>query len=303
MLSFKAFKRLGEFCVDVSFSVNKGEFVALFGPSGAGKSTILRLLAGFEKADFGYAKKGDMNYFSLSNKTAKNANISSFNSALINTHKNTFLPPQKRNIAFSFQDYALFANMNVLKNLLYAKNDKEYAHFLLDLCDLNAQANAMPSELSGGQKQRVALARALMRRPDLLLLDEPFSALDSALKARLQDYLLKVHESLKPTIIMVSHDLSEVYKLSKRVFMVSGGKITQSGAPSEIFMRGSGSQKLSIPARLLELKDEGAIFIAVVQIAQSLGEVALSPLEASGLKIGDEILISTKAFKASIKKL
>ena len=85
--------------------------------------------------------------------------------------------------------------------------------------------------------------------------------------------------------------------------MVSGGKITQSGAPSEIFMHASGSQKLSIPARLLELKDEGAIFIAVVQIAQSLGEVALSPLEASGLKIGDEILISTKAFKASIKKL
>ena len=193
--------------------------------------------------------------------------------------------------------------MNVLKNLLYAKNDKEYAEFLLDLCDLSSHKNAMPSELSGGQKQRVALARALMRRPDLLLLDEPFSALDSALKARLQDYLLKVHESLKPTIIMVSHDLSEVYKLSKRVFMVSGGKITQSGAPSEIFMRGSGSQKLSIPARLLELKDEGAIFIAVVQIAQSLGEVALSPLEASGLKIGDEILISTKAFKASIKKL
>ena len=127
MLSFKAFKRLGEFCVDVSFSVNKGEFVALFGPSGAGKSTILRLLAGFEKADFGYAKKGDMNYFSLSNKTAKNANISSFSSALINTHKNTFLAPQKRNIGFLFQDYALFANMNVLKNLLYAKNDKEYA--------------------------------------------------------------------------------------------------------------------------------------------------------------------------------
>lgn len=300
MLSFKAFKRLGEFCIDVSFSVNKGEFVALFGPSGAGKSTILRLLAGFERAQCGQAKKGELIYF---NQRAKNANISSFNSALINTHKNTFLAPQKRNIGFLFQDYALFANMNVLKNLLYAKNDKEYAEFLLDLCDLSSHKNAMPSELSGGQKQRVALARALMRRPDLLLLDEPFSALDSALKARLQDYLLKVHESLKPTIIMVSHDLSEVYKLSKRVFMVSGGKITQSGAPSEIFMRGSGSQKLSIPARLLELKDEGAIFIAVVQIAQSLGEVALSPLEASGLKIGDEILISTKAFKASIKKL
>lgn len=300
MLSFKAFKRLGEFCVDVSFSVNKGEFVALFGPSGAGKSTILRLLAGFERAQCGQAKKGELIYF---NQRAKNANISSFSSALINTHKNTFLAPQKRNIGFLFQDYALFANMNVLKNLLYAKNDKEYAEFLLDLCDLSSHKNAMPSELSGGQKQRVALARALMRRPDLLLLDEPFSALDSALKARLQDYLLKVHESLKPTIIMVSHDLSEVYKLSKRVFMVSGGKITQSGAPSEIFMRGSGSQKLSIPARLLELKDEGAIFIAVVQIAQSLGEVALSPLEASGLKIGDEILISTKAFKASIKKL
>lgn len=301
MLSFCAYKKFNDFCVDASFSVDKGEFVALFGASGAGKSTILRLLAGFERADFGASKKGEVIYFN--HKKLKNADISSFDKAPILNTKEIFLAPQKRNIGFLFQDYALFSNMSVLKNLLYAKNDKNYAEFLLDLCDLNGHKNALPNELSGGQKQRVALVRALMRRPELLLLDEPFSALDYGLKSRLQDYLLKIHQNLKPTIIMVSHDLSEVYKLAKRVLIVSNGKITQNGSPTEIFMPNKGSQKLNVIGKILELKDEGAVIIAVVEIANRLGQIALSPQEAKGLKVCDEVIISVKAFKANIKKL
>lgn len=303
MLSFCAYKRFNNFCLDISFSVEKGEFIALFGPSGAGKSTILRLIAGFEKAEFGASKKAELIYFNQNIKKAKNAHISSFDITSKLSEKEIFLPPQKRNIGFLFQDYALFSNMSVLKNLLYAKNDKNYAEFLLDLCDLGAFKNALPNELSGGQKQRVALARALMREPELLLLDEPFSALDNALKSKLQDYLIKIHQNLKPTIIMVSHDLSEVYKLAKRVLIVKNGKIIKSGLVSEIFMPDKGSQKINVVGKILELKNEGAIFIAVVQIANNLAQIVLSPLEAKGLKAGDEIIISVKAFKANVKKL
>lgn len=268
MLEISCFKEFSKhFCLDAKLSVPKGEFCALFGASGSGKTSLLRIIAGLEKAS-GYIKNAEQIFFD----------------------DNIFLPPQKRNIGFLFQDYALFENLNVRKNLLFARNEPDFADFLLELCDLYKHKNSAISMLSGGQKQRVALARALMRKPEILLLDEPFSALDMDIKAKLQDYLLKIHSTFKNTIILVSHDLSDIYKLSKRTFIIENGKITKSGKNSQIF-----SSNDTIKGRVLEFQDD---FI-IVQIAHEIKKIKKIALKDE-LKANDEILISLSDF--SIRK-
>lgn len=282
MIEISCKKRLNEhFSINVNMQINNGDFVTLFGNSGSGKTTLLRLIAGFIKSESGYAKNNDFVYFK----------------------DKYFIPPQKRNIGFLFQDYALFPNMSVIENLLFAKKDKKLADNLLELSELENHKNASISSLSGGQKQRVALARALMRNPDLLLLDEPFSALDTSIKTKLQDYLQKIHLNFKNTIILVSHDISEVYKLSKKVFLMENGKIIKSGTPQEIFAKNSGSQKFSFNAKILDISKNDTIYIALVQIADQINQIALSEQEAQNLKIGDDVILSTKAFKMTLKKV
>ena len=270
----------GKFDLDVNLNVKKGEFVALYGKSGSGKTTLLRLIAGFETPDSGTIKAGDQTLFDGKN----------------------FTPPQSRNIGFLFQDYALFPNMNVMKNLLFANDDVNLARKLLGLVEMSSLENAAISQLSGGQKQRAALARALMRKPEILLLDEPLSALDNAMREKLQDYLAKVHAKFDMTTILVSHDVAEIYKLASKVFVLDGGKIAQEGSPGEIFLRHSGSQKFSLPAKILEISKRDAIYIAVVSVGQQLCEVALSAAEAANLKAGDEAAISAKAFGLNLQK-
>ena len=270
----------GKFYLDVNLNVKKGEFVALYGKSGSGKTTLLRLIAGFETPDSGMIKAGGRTLFDGKN----------------------FTPPQSRNIGFLFQDYALFPNMNVMKNLLFANNDVNLARKLLNLVEMSSLENAAISQLSGGQKQRAALARALMRKPEILLLDEPLSALDNAMREKLQDYLAKVHAEFGMTTILVSHDVAEIYKLASKVFVLDGGKITQEGGPGEIFLRHRGSQKFSLPAKILEISKRDAIYVAVVSVGQQLCEVALSTTEAANLKDGDEAAISAKAFGLNLRK-
>lgn len=282
MIEISCKKRLNQhFTLDANLQINNGDFVTLFGNSGSGKTTLLRILAGFIKSQSGYAKNNDFVYFD----------------------DKYFTPPQKRNIGFLFQDYALFPNMSVFENLMFAKKDKKLADELLELSELEKQKNASISSLSGGQKQRVALARALMRRPDLLLLDEPFSALDTAIKTKLQDYLQKIHSNFKNTIILVSHDISEVYKLSKKVFLMDDGKIVKFGTPHEIFAKSSGSQKFSFNAKILEISQNDTIFIALLQVGNQINQIALSQEEAVNLKPGDDVVLSTKAFKMTLKKV
>ena len=270
----------GKFDLDVNLSVKKGEFVALYGKSGSGKTTLLRLISGFETPDSGTIKAGAQTLFDGKN----------------------FTPPQNRNIGFLFQDYALFPNMNVMQNLLFANNDQNLARKLLGLVEMSSLENAAISQLSGGQKQRAALARALMRKPEILLLDEPLSALDNAMREKLQDYLAKVHAEFNMTTILVSHDVAEIYKLASKVFVLEGGKIAQEGSPGEIFLRHSGSQKFSLPAKILEISKRDAIYVAVVSVGQQLCEVALSAAEAANLKAGDEAAISAKAFGLNLQK-
>ena len=270
----------GKFMLETDLSFESGDFVALYGASGGGKTTILRLIAGFEAPQSGFIKVGDKIFFDDK----------------IN------LAPQKRNIGFLFQDYALFENMNVFKNLLFAKDDVNLANKLLDICGLTSLKNAKISTLSGGQKQRVALARAVMRRPEILLLDEPLSALDNAMREKLQNYLLALHDEFKMSIVLVSHDITEIYKLCNKVFVLENGKISRSGTASEIFLKTAGSQKIAFNAKILEIKKCDAIFVANVLINRQICEVVLSNNEAMNLKAGDMVVVSTKAFSVNLEK-
>jgi molybdate transport system ATP-binding protein len=267
----------GDMNLDVTLDIKEGDFVALSGKSGSGKTTLLRILAGLE---------------------ASNAVISV--SGTIWQDKKTNLAVQKRAIGFVFQDYALFENMTVEKNLLFVANDKELAEKLLKLTELHELKNRYPNSLSGGQKQRVSIARALMKRPKILLLDEPLSALDPAMRSKLQKEILTLHKEFKTTTIMVSHDPSEIYRLANRVVVLEHGKVINDGTPKDVLLKTQGSQKFSFEGELLEIKKVDVIYIAIVAIGQQLVEIVISHEEAKNLQVGTLINVSTKAFSPTI---
>ncbi|WP_324171421.1 ABC transporter ATP-binding protein [Sulfurimonas sp.] len=266
--------------LSLKLEINEGDFIALSGKSGSGKTTLLRVLAGLEVAKGNIEVNGD-----------------SWLSDKVN------LAPQKREIGFIFQDYALFTNMSVLKNLLYVKNDIKLATHLLEITELSTMKDRLPSTLSGGQQQRVALCRAMMNKPKLLLMDEPLSALDEQMRTKLQNELLTMHKEFKTTTIMVSHDPSEIYRLASRVVVLEDGKIINDGTPKDVLLRTSGSQKFSFSGQILEIKRVDAIFIAIIAIGQQLVEVVLSDSEAQGLEVSQMIEVSTKAFTPIISTI
>lgn len=266
--------------LDINLSLQNGEFVALSGVSGSGKTTLLRVLAGLEEAFGEIIVDGEI---WLNEKIKK--------------------PIQKRDIGFVFQDYALFPNLSVIDNLLYVKKDKDLAKQLLNLTDLYELKNRYPNSLSGGQKQRVSLCRALMKRPKILLMDEPLSALDPLMRLKLQDEILTLHKEFKTTTIMVSHDPSEMYKLASRVLVLKDGKIIDDGLPKDILLKTQGSQKFSFEGELLDIIKVDVINIAIVAIGQQIVEVVISNIEAQNLIIGEKVNVSTKAFSPTIKKI
>ena len=266
--------------LDINLSLQNGEFVALSGDSGSGKTTLLRVLAGLEEAFGEIIVDGEI---WLNEKIKK--------------------PIQKRDIGFVFQDYALFENLSVIDNLLYVKKDKDLAKQLLSLTDLYELKNRYPNSLSGGQKQRVSLCRALMKRPKILLMDEPLSALDPHMRLKLQDEILTLHKEFKTTTIMVSHDPSEMYKLASRVLVLKDGKIIDDGLPKDILLKTQGSQKFSFEGVLLDIIKVDVINIAIVAIGQQIVEVVISNIEAQNLIIGEKVNVSTKAFSPTIKKI
>ena len=266
--------------LDINLSLQNGEFVALSGVSGSGKTTLLRVLAGLEEAFGEIIVDGEI---WLNEKIKK--------------------PIQKRDIGFVFQDYTLFPNLSVIDNLLYVKKDKDLAKQLLSLTDLYELKNRYPNSLSGGQKQRVSLCRALMKRPKILLMDEPLSALDPHMRLKLQDEILTLHKEFKTTTIMVSHDPSEMYKLASRILVLRDGKIIDDGLPKDILLKTQGSQKFSFEGVLLDIIKVDVINIAIVAIGQQIVEVVLSHDEARKLQIGQKVNVSTKAFTPIIKTL
>jgi len=270
---------IGIMNLDVDLEIQRKDFIALTGLSGSGKTTFLRSLAGLEKSQ----------------------GIIKVENEIWQDDK-TFLPVQKRKIGFVFQDYALFSNMNVLENLLYVNKDKKLAQKLLEMTDLSALKNRLTNSLSGGQKQRVSLCRSMMNKPKLLLMDEPLSALDPSMRIKLQNEILELHQEFETTTIMVSHDPSEIYKLSNRVIVLKDGKIIDDGKAKNVLLKTNGSAKFSFDGKIIDIIKVDVICVAIVAIGQQLVEVTISSLEAKELKIGQEVLVSTKAFAPSIKK-
>ena len=213
----KLFGGAGELTLAFETSIKKGELVTIYGPSGAGKTSVLRMVAGLLKPDSGSINVDGVAWFDSS--------------------KRIHLPPQQRSIGIVFQDYSLFPNMTVRENLEFALQKGQspaIVEEMLGLTELSNLKDKMPAILSGGQRQRVAVAMAMVRNPRLLLLDEPLSALDSVMQSKLQDYVLQVHEKFKLTTILVSHDINEVIKMSRRVLILEEGRIVKDGAPLEV---------------------------------------------------------------------
>lgn len=267
----------GEMNLEINLEIKQNDFVSLTGLSGSGKTTLLRILAGLEDSTGTIEVDGE-----------------------IWQNEKLTLAPQKRKIGFVFQDYALFTNMSVKENLLYVKNDVKLANKLLEITELQELENRHPNTLSGGQKQRVSLCRAMMNHPKLLLMDEPLSALDSSMRTKLQNEILILHKEFGTTTIMVSHDPSEIYRLSHRVIVLDQGKVINDGTPKDVLLKTKGSQKFSFEGELLDIKKVDVIYVAIVAIGQQLVEIVVSSDEMKDLKIGQMVKIGTKAFTPTI---
>jgi len=212
-------KRYGKNLVleDISFEVEQGEFLSLLGPSGCGKTTILRLLIGIEKASSGRIYKFGEDISDLS--------------------------PMKRNIGIVFQNYSLFPNMNVYQNIAYALKSRKLSKEeidrkvkeIIDIVELNEHVNKKPVNLSGGQQQRVAIARTLVLNPDIILFDEPMSALDAEIKVVLRNQLKEIQKKLNITMIYVTHDQEEAFALSNRVMVLNDCRIMQLDTPYNLY--------------------------------------------------------------------
>ena len=269
----------GDMQLKVKLDIQEGDFVALTGKSGSGKTTLLRILAGLEEAE-GTIMIGQERW--------QDGKIR--------------LSPQKRRIGFVFQEYALFPNMNVQENLFFVNKDKKLATRLLEITELSQLKKRLPHSLSGGQKQRLSLCRALMNRPKLLLMDEPLSALDMGMRNKLQSEILTLHKEFSMTTIMVSHDPSEIYKLSKRVIVLDHGEVVDDGDAKDVLLKTRGSQKFSFQGEILDIIKVDVIYVAIISISQQLVEVVVSEQEARGLSTGDRVDVSTKAFTPHITK-
>jgi molybdate transport system ATP-binding protein len=212
----------GPLTLNISATVARGELVTLYGPTGCGKSSVLRMVAGLMKPHGGFISVDGETWY--------------------DSRQNIFVKTQARNLGMVFQDYTLFPNMTIRQNLEFAlpKNgNKNLIDELLDISGLANLQSKMPVLLSGGQKQRAALIRSLIRKPKLLLLDEPLSALDSEMRSRLQDYILQFHKQFNLTTILVSHDLPEIMKLSRRVLVLEQGIIKRDCAPEKLIDSGA----------------------------------------------------------------
>jgi len=276
----------GEMLLNVHSSLEEGKFTTVYGKSGAGKSTLLMLLAGLLKPDEGF--------LSVAGKT------------WTDTSKKIHLSPQKRNIGYVFQEYALFPNMTVRENLLFAlaKNQpKSIIDKLVEIIDLGQLQDRMPLTLSGGQKQRVALARALVSKPKLLLLDEPLSALDHEMRVKLQSYILEVHQEFKLTTILISHDVSEIIRLSDFMIEMDHGEIIRKGDPASMFTNDRVNAKFQFTGEVIKMVKQDFIVIVTVLIGKDLVKVISNDKEAETLQIGDRVLIASKAFNPIIHKI
>ena len=290
MINLELYKILktseGDLPLDVNLQVEEGEFITIEGPSGAGKTTILRMISGLLKPEKGIIDISGKVWYNISS--------------------NIFLPPQKRNVGFVFQDYSLFPNMTILQNLEFAinhKKDNAFIEEIIEITELKELKDRYPSTLSGGQRQRAALARAIIRKPDILLLDEPLSALDTEMRLKLQDYILTVHKKFNLTTILVSHDISEIFKMSDRVVRLNKGKIISEGKASSVFNKNYISGKFKFIGDVLSIEKDEVVFIVNVLVGNNIIKVIATEAEMKDLSPGDKVMIVSKAFNPLIIKI
>ncbi len=233
-------KRFGEFVAldDVSVDVPSGALMALLGPSGSGKSTLLRVIAGLEKPDAG--------------------------EVFISGREATQLRPQQRGVGFVFQHYAPFKHMTVADNVAFGltvrrrpKDEiRRRVHELLELVQLEGLGKRYPAQLSGGQRQRMALARALAVEPEVLLLDEPFGALDARVRQELRDWLRRLHDEVHVTTVFVTHDQEEAMQIADHIVLVNHGRVEQIGTPQDLYERPANEFVLTFVGEATQFRGE-----------------------------------------------
>src|SRR5947209_15837325 len=277
-------KRFGSFLAidDVSLEIPEGSLTALLGPSGSGKSTLLRIVAGLERPDS--------------------------REVLLSGEDATRLAPQRRDVGFVFQHYAPFKHMTVRDNVAFAltirkrpKHEiRERVDELLELVQLQGFADRYPSKLSGGQRQRMALARALAAKPQVLLLDEPFGALDARVRAELRDWLRRLHEEVHVTTVFVTHDQEEAMEVADCVAVLNAGRLEQVGAPAELYDRPASEFVLRFLGDAFRLGDgfvrpheialgrfpgDGAVEVEVERIVVVGADVRVDLVDGSGERL------------------
>ena len=258
---------------NVSFSVNEGELVALLGPSGGGKTTVLRMIAGLEMPS-----DGDIH---------------------VRGQRVNDLSVQQRNIGFVFQNYALFKNMNVFKNIAFGLKVKKWkradikarVYELLELFGLQELERRYPHQLSGGQRQRVAIARALAPKPGVLLLDEPFGAVDAKIRQELREWLVTLHHELSVTTLFVTHDQEEAMEVSNRIVIFSRGNLEQIGTPREVYEQ---------PANEFVARFIGVMNVLELDVGNGVARLNELEFPSHGLPDGQRLRIGFRPYAVQI---
>ena len=257
-----------QFAMTVNFSLNSKDRLAIFGASASGKTTLLRCLAGLHKPQIG--------------------NIIVHGQCWLDSARKICLPTARRQLGYMFQDYALFPHWSVIEQLRFACKDEVSIAWLLAELDLQDVRHKKPSQLSGGQQQRTALARALVTSPPLLLLDEPFSALDGGLRAKIRGLLLAWQQRHAATLIFVSHDKADVVGLATQVLLLEAGQVLKFGTPEQVFAPSSTLHStvlsstpllVDVPAQVLAVEDKNSL-------TQQVGDIL--PLRVAMIKSNDE---------------
>ena len=258
---------------NVTFSVREGELMALLGPSGGGKTTVLRMIAGLEMPT-----GGDL---------------------FIRGERVNDLSVQERNIGFVFQNYALFKSMNVSKNIAFGLKVKKWKRRdrkarvaeLLKLFGLEGLERRYPHQLSGGQRQRVAIARALAPKPSVLLLDEPFGAVDAKIRQELREWLVTLHQELNVTTIFVTHDQEEALELANRIVIFSRGALEQVGTPREVYEQ---------PANEFVARFIGVMNVLELEVRDGVGRLGELEFPAPGEAEGKRVRIGFRPYAVQI---
>jgi sulfate transport system ATP-binding protein len=258
---------------NVSFSVKDGELMALLGPSGGGKTTVLRMIAGLEMPT-----SGDV---FIRGQRVNNVSV------------------QQRNIGFVFQNYALFKNMNVFKNIAFGLKIKKWKRSdthdriseLLKLFGLEGLEKRYPHQLSGGQRQRVAIARALAPQPSVLLLDEPFGAVDAKIRQELREWLVTLHHELNVTTIFVTHDQEEALEVANRIVIFSRGLLEQVGTPREVYEQ---------PANEFVARFIGVMNVLETEVQGGVARLGELSFPAAGAAEGQKLRIGFRPYAVQI---